>query len=227
MLRVIVRQTRCRGIREPMRHTLKNRNLLCPKKTSARLMAQVTQRPCDGAAWAEFVDIYGAQVLLWSRQQGLQEADARDVSQEILLRLWRHLANFTYDPSRSFRDYLRKVAQTVWYDWNHDFNPGGVGEGGSQSLKQLDQVPTGDELVSHIEQAYNQNLFERAAHEVRARVHKRTWQAFEMLAIENRRGIDTATTLGMQLNAVYAARKNVQKLIRETVARLEQAMAPP
>ena len=41
--------------------------------------------------------------------RGLQPADAEDVTQDVLLRLSRALKMFTYDPSRTFRGWLRAV----------------------------------------------------------------------------------------------------------------------
>jgi RNA polymerase sigma-70 factor (ECF subfamily) len=36
----------------------------------------------------------------------LQESDAQDVAQAVLLELSRSMATFVYDPSRSFRGWL-------------------------------------------------------------------------------------------------------------------------
>ena len=54
---------------------------------------------------------YGPKVNGWCRRRGLQAADAEDVTQVVLLRLARALRTFTYDPSRTFRGWLRLVTQ--------------------------------------------------------------------------------------------------------------------
>jgi RNA polymerase sigma-70 factor (ECF subfamily) len=59
--------------------------------------------PGDQSAWSAFVDRYGPQIYAWCLRWKLQEADAQDVTQMVLVKLVRQLPNFTYDPSRSFR----------------------------------------------------------------------------------------------------------------------------
>ena len=51
----------------------------------------------------EFMARYGPKIHAWCRRWGLQEADAQDVTQMVLLRLSVKVREFVYDPSRSFR----------------------------------------------------------------------------------------------------------------------------
>ncbi len=48
---------------------------------------------------------------------GLQDADAEDVAQEILLKLARKLRDFSYNPESSFRGWLKTVAHHAWRDF--------------------------------------------------------------------------------------------------------------
>ena len=41
----------------------------------------------DNGSWREFVECYGPRVLGWCRKCGLQEADAADATQMVLLKL--------------------------------------------------------------------------------------------------------------------------------------------
>ena len=56
-------------------------------RTRTSLLLRLRQAPPDQDAWAEFVDRYGRQIHAWCRRWGLQEADAQDVTQTVLLRL--------------------------------------------------------------------------------------------------------------------------------------------
>ena len=64
------------------------------------------RNPADRDAWAEFVALYGRCILLWGRRDfGLQESDAENLRQEVLIRVWKGVAG--YDPARGrFRDWL-------------------------------------------------------------------------------------------------------------------------
>ena len=50
------------------------------------------------AAWSEFVDRYGRKIYGWCLRWGLQDADAQDVTQIVLLKLVQRMKDFTYDP---------------------------------------------------------------------------------------------------------------------------------
>ena len=58
---------------------------------------------------------------------------------------------------------------------------------------------------------------------IRRRVEPQTWQAFELLALQRLSGDDGAARLGMPVGSLFAARSKVQRMLREEIARLEQA----
>ncbi len=89
-----------------------------PSETSVTLLERVARSGVpDQPAWAEFVDRYGRKVYLWCLRWGLQEADAQDVVQAVLLKLAVHMKAFRYDPARSFRTWLKTVAHHAWRDF--------------------------------------------------------------------------------------------------------------
>jgi hypothetical protein len=53
-------------------------------ETRASLLIRVRD-PADQAAWHEFVEIYRPVILRLARQKGMQEADADDVAQQVLV----------------------------------------------------------------------------------------------------------------------------------------------
>jgi DNA-directed RNA polymerase specialized sigma24 family protein len=85
-------------------------------RTSPTLLGRLRETPTDPAAWAQFVDHYGRKVYGWCRLWGLQQADAEDVTQNVLVDLARQLRTFDYRPSGSFRAWLRTVAYRAWCD---------------------------------------------------------------------------------------------------------------
>ena len=78
-----------------------------------------------------------------------------------------------------------------------------------------------EDLIARIEKAYDTELLGLAMEEVKARVKPHTWQAFHLLAIERLSGADVAARLAIDQNLAYAARKNVQQMIRDAITRLE------
>src|SRR5262245_6827687 len=71
--------------------------------TSVTLLGRLHHDPSDQAAWSDFVARYGRKILGWCRRCRRQEANAQDVTQEVLLKLNRLMATFVYDPAGNFQ----------------------------------------------------------------------------------------------------------------------------
>src|SRR6476659_8512080 len=86
-------------------------------ETRLSLLVRLTRSgPADERAWQEFVNYYAPVIYRWSVQRGLQDMDAQDLTQQVLLRLATKLPAFTYDPARSFRSWLRTLTYHAWAD---------------------------------------------------------------------------------------------------------------
>jgi RNA polymerase sigma-70 factor (ECF subfamily) len=189
--------------------------------TRASLLRRLRAGPANDAAWLELVQRYGPYVLAWCRRWGLQEADAEDVMQTVLLKLTAQLRTFEYDPTRRFRGLLRTIAQRVWSDLRHAQQRAVPGSGDTAVGAALDAEPARDDLAARLEEGYDRELLDLASERVRARVEPRSWSAFRMTALEGRSGAEAAAELGLRVGAVFQAKSRVQQLLREEVERLE------
>src|SRR5262249_2812912 len=86
-------------------------------RTSPSLLGRLGQDTTDEEAWAEFVKRYGPQILQWCRKWNLQEADIHDVTQTVLVKLANKMRSFTYDPTHSFRAYLKTLTKYALCDF--------------------------------------------------------------------------------------------------------------
>src|SRR6516225_8690202 len=74
--------------------------------------------PRDADAWGEFVDRYGPLLYGYLRKQGLQDADAADLSQEVLSAVAGAVGRLEYDPRRgAFRNWLFTVVRRKLITW--------------------------------------------------------------------------------------------------------------
>jgi RNA polymerase sigma-70 factor (ECF subfamily) len=191
--------------------------------TRITLLGRLHRDPTNQAAWAEFVDHYGARIYTWCRKWGLQEADAQDVTQNVLLKLARKMGEFTYDPSRSFRAWLKTLTHHAWSDFLESRARPGLGSGDSQAIDALQSVAAREDLVRQLEEEFDRELLDEAMLRVRLRVAPQTWQAFVLTALEGLSGAEAAARIPMQVAQVFVAKRRVQKMLREEVARLEQS----
>src|SRR5689334_12401708 len=64
-------------------------------------------------AWQAFVQIYTPLVYGFCRSHGLQDADAADVSQEVMRAVARRMVGFEYRPDKGlFRSWLLAVTRS-------------------------------------------------------------------------------------------------------------------
>ncbi len=190
-------------------------------QTSTTLLRRVQQGPADQAAWAEFVQRYGPCLDRWCRRWGLQEADARDVTQDVLLRLAQKLRTFVYDPARSFRAWLKTLTRHAWQDFLDARHRPGAGSGDSAVEKLLQALEAREDLARHLEEEYDRELLEEAMRRVRPRVAVNTWEAFRLLAFEGLTGAEVASRLGMQVSMTFVAKSRVQKMIQHELRQLD------
>jgi RNA polymerase sigma-70 factor (ECF subfamily) len=195
--------------------------------TSETLLGLLRNSPGDQAAWNQFVERYGPKIYGWCRQWRLQEADAEDVTQNVLLRLARKLRTFAYDPKSSFRGWLRTLTEHACSDFLADARRPDFASGDTKIFEVLKSAEARTDLLSRLEEQFDQELMAEAQARVRLRVAPQTWQAFQLTAIEGSSGDEAAQRLNMRLTAVFKAKSRVLQLIREEIARLEPTDASP
>jgi RNA polymerase sigma factor (sigma-70 family) len=189
--------------------------------TSATLLDRVGLGPGDHVAWARFVDLYGSRIRGWCRRWGLQEADSEDVTQDVLLRLSQKLREFQYDPSRSFRGWLRTMTQHALADFLAQRKRQCSGSGDDAVLEQLQSTQAREDLIDHLKDQFDSEIVALASARARARVEPQTWEAFRLMAYEGLSGDDVAARLGMNRATVFKAKSRILEFIREEIKQLD------
>jgi RNA polymerase sigma-70 factor (ECF subfamily) len=190
--------------------------------TRLSLLLRLRQDPADQSAWRAFVERYGPRVYAWCRRWGLQEADAEDVTQNVLVILAERLHHFTYDPAGSFRAWLKTVAHHAWSKYVAGQQRAGQGSGDSAVGLQLREIAARDDLAARLEEEFDRELLEQAMLRVAQRVEGHTWQAFHLMALEGLPGAEVAARLDMPVAMVYVAKSRVQKQLQEEIRLLER-----
>jgi RNA polymerase sigma factor (sigma-70 family) len=189
--------------------------------TRLSLLARLRDQPEDQGAWSEFVDRYAPRIYGWCRQRHLQDADARDVTQNVLLKLAAKMRTFQYDASGSFRAWLKTVTHHAWSDYVTGRQRPGLGSGSPQVEELLQHVTAGEELAAHLKDEFDLEVLEESRLRVQGRVDARTWEAFRLTALEGRSGADAAAELNMTVAALFKAKSRVLKMLQDEVRQLE------
>jgi RNA polymerase sigma-70 factor (ECF subfamily) len=191
--------------------------------TSPSLIGRLHRNPGDPEAWNDFVRRYGRKIYTWCRYWNLQDADAQDVTQKVLLEISRKMRTFVYDPSRSFRGWLKTLARAAWCDYLAARRAHQQGSGDDAVHALLQSIADRDDFARKIEDMYDLELLEAATIQVRFRINPHTWEIFRRLVYEEHAGVEVAAQMKIRVSAVYMAKSRVQKLLKEEIAKLEQA----
>jgi RNA polymerase sigma-70 factor (ECF subfamily) len=190
-------------------------------QTSPTLLGRLRHEVNDEQAWNAFVARYGPKIYGWCRQLGLSEIDAEDVSRNVLVLLARKLRTFVYDPSRTFRGWLRTVTKNALADFLSERAKPDRGSGDSMMLEVLKGIEARDDLIARLEEQFDQELMEEAVARVRLRVEPHNWEAFRLTAWEGLSADATAKQLGIRVTAVFKAKSRILQMLREQIAMLE------
>lgn len=180
----------------------------------------------DVEAWDQFVSIYEPLVYRLARAKGLQDADAREIVQEVLVSVSRAIERWEFDPERGrFRDWLFRIARNLMIKFltRRKYRSIGTGDSGiAQMLEQQADPVCAEEESAQFDLEYRREVFRWAAEQVQKQVKEHTWQAFWLSSIEGQETADVAQKLEMSVGAVHIARSRIRSRLQEAIKTMEQ-----
>jgi RNA polymerase sigma-70 factor (ECF subfamily) len=186
-------------------------------ETSQSLIARVKDLE-DAAAWAEFLGIYRPVVYRMARRRGMQDADAQDVTQQVLVAVSQAIGDWQSGSNRSpFRAWLvtitrNAVTKAISRPWR------GAGTGSTTVMQLLNAQPAADlETTAEFMQESRQEALRWAADQIRPEFSLVTWRLFWETAVEGRPVAEVAAVAGRSTGAVYMARFRVLRRLKEKV----------
>ena len=173
--------------------------------------------PADRDAWGAFAESYGRRIYTWCRRWHMQDADAEDLTQGLLVDIPIKMRSFTYDPEMgSFRAWLKTVVRNALTD----FVRGRVREG-KANYESLASVEAEQDLIKELDERLERELMEEAMARVKLRVSRATWEVFRRTAVEQQPGKEVAAALKIPVAHVYVYKQRVLELVRAEVDKLD------
>lgn len=161
------------------------------------------------ADWVRFAGLYTPLLLYWARRLGLQEADAADLAQDVLARVWRQIGSYHRRPGKRFRGWLWTLTR------NRFLELGRRRPAPDQAADPGQWADPDDPVADLVEGEYNSYLVHRALQLMEAEFEPATWKACREFVIADRPAADVAAELGLTPNAVYLAKARVLRRLRE------------
>jgi RNA polymerase sigma-70 factor (ECF subfamily) len=180
-------------------------------ETSVTLLERVSAR--DKAAWDRFVHLYAPLVYQWCRQFGLQEADARDVGQEVFAAVAESILSFRRSEGpASFRRWLRVITRNKLCDFARARAATPQAAGEFQALQE--QLSQGDSSDDASEREDRLVVYRRAVELILSECEEKTRQAFWSVVVEGQAVKDVAEDLGLTTNSVYLLKSRLLRKLR-------------
>lgn len=187
--------------------------------TQASLLVNIRD-PANERAWSVFSDLYRPVIYRMARRRGLQDADAQDLAQQVLVSVAGSVRNWTPDADQpAFRHWLARVTRNAIIDAFRRRKPDAA-VGGSSVTRALNQSPAANE--TEIDHEYERALFRRAAAVVQVEFEAQTWAAFWQTTVAGVDISDVAASLRCTAGSIYTARSRVMKRLKQVVDELRK-----
>jgi RNA polymerase sigma-70 factor (ECF subfamily) len=189
--------------------------------------------PANAEAWREFAAIYRPAVYRMARRRGLQDADAEDLSQRVLVAISQKIAEWRpTSPQGAFRAWVSVIARNLALNALTRTRIDS-GKGGTSVIERLARQPAREEAGRELsdgnlssgefEDEYRRALFRLTSEQIRPEFQEATWQAFWMTAVEGIPIADAARLLGKSEGVIYAGRSRVMRRLKQGVREFEQS----
>jgi len=185
-------------------------------------LLQKIQSIYDENSWDEFDAIYRPYVTAVVRNFGLSESAIDDLVQDVMIRTWKGLPNFQYNPQKClFRTWLSQICRNAVISFHR-----------KRSSKQ-DRLTDNDEVA--LEQLTDENGIERlekiAEEEWMVYIADLAWnnikgryqdnaRSIYLMSLEGKSPRNIADSLGVAENTVYIYKKRLQIAMKKEIQML-------
>lgn len=177
----------------------------------------------DTTAWRLFADQYNHLFEKWSQSKLRNPADVDELNQQVLWEMARRITRFQYDPTKSFRGWLRTLHHSRLLDFlkvenrrlAHDKQAIQVR---SQARRECLAPAPEEESLLETSEKETTGTFVRALtiqQRVQDRVSVQTWTIFSEIAINGQSIADTAKRHEMRYASAFAAYTRVCRMLRQ------------
>lgn len=185
-------------------------------RTRSTLLRRVATASTDNDAWREFFDQYRPRIYRWCLARGLQDADAEDLTQELLMKIHRQMCKFVYDPTKSFRAWLKTITNRALID---------AFKKNQRAQKLLDNAAARRALFDELQPQFDQELIDEAMTRAQRRVEPLTWEAFRLTSLNGLAATEAGKRLGVPESRIRVQRFRVTRIFQEELRKLDGADA--
>lgn len=190
-----------------------------------KTLIQRMQETQNERSWEEFLCIYEPYVYTIIRNMNIAEDDAKDVAQQVMVKVWKNIDGIEVETNKRFRSWLGKVTKNCATDFIRKR---------SLDAKRLDKARR-DETLTYLssirlpdieaiaEREWGVHIFNMALERVEKVVSKKAIQVFTL----SMQGMDVdqiAEKMDMKKNSVYRSKNRVKERLAQQIDQLRQEL---
>jgi RNA polymerase sigma factor (sigma-70 family) len=192
-----------------------------PLPTRASLLKAV--KDADHPRWTEFHETYRGLVLGIARRAGLNDLEAEETIQDVLLAVAQKIPEFEYDPGKdSFKGWLLQI--TRWKIADQFRKRAGHAKRHSPSdddATQLSNIPATP--FENLWDAEWQHLrLTEALARVKRQVNPAHYAIYHLHVIDDKPAAEVCATLGVNRAQLYLAKHRINTALKKELRRLDK-----
>jgi RNA polymerase sigma-70 factor (ECF subfamily) len=189
-------------------------------ETSRSLLERLAAAPTDDD-WRRLLELYQPLLRAWMTRSGVRPSDIDDLTQEVLLVVFREVGRFEWRGQGAFRAWLRTILVHRIHNYFRARRHRPTATGDSDFLRSLHELESPDsELSRQWDREHDEYVTTSLLRRVQGDFAPATWRAFQRHALEGAPAAQVAEELGLSLNSVLLAKSRVFKRVREELAGL-------
>jgi len=167
-------------------------------------------------AWGQFARLYTPLLLAWARKQRLQDADAADFIQEVLIRLSEVLPKYQKLEGYKFRNWLFKIVHNLYRDYFTKKQNRRLPD--SEGISAMQGIVPPDEVAEMDEREYQLRLTRKCLEVIKSDFSPQTWEAFRLMHFEGWPLEKVVAELKVTDDSVHSGRRRILERLRAELA---------
>lgn len=175
----------------------------------------------DSKAWEDFVEYYTDFIKIILSQLSVNSNDKEDLTQEILLKIWKSLKTYE-DQNYQFRSWLKRLIRNNVIDYIRKKTRQDrlSGDSINDEAVEVTLAVSEDEFAAMVDKEWRTYLTNRAMKNIEANFSENAISAFK-LSLQDISVKEITSKLNLAEGSVYTLRKRVQQSLLDEVKRLK------
>jgi RNA polymerase sigma-70 factor (ECF subfamily) len=191
--------------------------------TTSTFLLHAIRDPANGPGWAQFDERYRPVLLMTARRLGLNHQDAEDAAQETLASFAKTYRDGRYDRDKGrLRNWLLGIARHKIQDIHRRRTKREILEADRPATTGFLSKISDRQVDTTFEVEWQRALLRDCLREVRNQVEAKTFEAFELVALQQQPAAEVAARLGISRDSVYQSKCRVLRHISRLRKELEE-----